>query len=252
MTKNLLGEIWKNVDLHLDFKIENRLEVSNKGRIRTFNKVSDGNVIDGSLINGYKIIRLKVFRQRDEATENKFAYLNKQILKFSEKIKKMQEAKESKTAIKEAESLLKGLKENLSKKYAADAKLRTTHYHSLIHRLVAECFLRKTSSMQTIVAHLDFDKLNNKASNLKWMTQAENVIHQRNSPFVIAEKANRRISGAKNTRTTKLSVTKVMLIKKLLNEGKPVKSLVKQFKVSDMQIYRVKSGENWGDVPAAK
>jgi hypothetical protein len=42
-----------------------------------------------------------------------------------------------------------------------------------------------------------------------------------------------------------------MLLKKLLNEGKPMKQLVKQFKITDTQILRIKRGENWSNVPAA-
>jgi Mor family transcriptional regulator len=41
-----------------------------------------------------------------------------------------------------------------------------------------------------------------------------------------------------------------MLLKKLLNEGKPIKQLVKLFKVSDTQIFRIKRGENWANIQA--
>ncbi len=252
MEKSMPGERWKNIEFDLEYTSDNRVEVSNFGRIRTFNRFSDGNILEGSLINGYKIIRLKFFSERDEEAERKFLYHNKQIAKFTAKIKQMKLDKESKLAIKEATTLLEGLRANQRKKLAADWKARATNYHALVHRLVAKYFLKEPTTRQTIVAHLDFEKLNNRASNLKWMTHEENVIHQRSSPLVIAEKEKRRGGSGRGTRTTKLTVTKVMLLKKLLNEGKPVKSLVKQFKVSDMQIYRIKSGENWGDIPAAK
>jgi hypothetical protein len=42
-----------------------------------------------------------------------------------------------------------------------------------------------------------------------------------------------------------------MLLKKLLNEGKPMKQLIKQFKITDTQILRIKRGENWSSVAAA-
>ncbi len=54
------------------------------------------------------------------------------------------------------------------------------------------------------------------------------------------------------SKATKLTVTKVMLLKKLLNQGKPMRMLVKQFKITDTQILRIKRGENWADVQAAK
>ena len=43
-----------------------------------------------------------------------------------------------------------------------------------------------------------------------------------------------------------------MFLKKLLNEGKTIKSLAKQFKVSETQILNIKKEKNWGSVEAAK
>ncbi len=252
MTNNFIGEKWKKVEFDFEYTSVNRVEVSNFGRIRTFNRLSDGEILKGSMINGYRIIRLKFFNDRDESTEAKLVYLQNQIQKFAKKIKKMEANKESKQAINEAKGLLKGLKENLKKKFAKDWTNRAINYHALVHRLVAAYFLKQAKPDQTIVAHMDYNKLNNHVSNLKWMTQAENIKHQQGSPYVIAEKADRKNNPLRKAANAKLTVTKVMLMKKLLNEGKHVKALVKQFKVSDMQVYRIKNGENWGEVPAAK
>ncbi len=84
------------------------------------------------------------------------------------------------------------------------------------------------------------------------MTPDENYEHQTQSPYVIKEKEERRERRKENSRATKLSVTKVMLLKKMLGQEKPMKQLVKQFKVTDTQILRIKRGENWADIPAAK
>ncbi len=140
---------------------------------------------------------------------------------------------------------------SLSKKFRDDLKARTINYHSLIHRLVADYYLRKPGANQTIVAHLDHNKLNNRDFNLKWMSPEENYEHQKSSPHVIQEKKDRRFRRKENSKATKLTVTKVMLLKKLLNEGKPMKQLVRQFKVTDTQILRIKRGENWSDIKAA-
>lgn len=43
-----------------------------------------------------------------------------------------------------------------------------------------------------------------------------------------------------------------MLLKKMINQDKPMKQLVRQFKVTGTQILRIKRGENWADIPAAK
>ena len=208
------------------------------------------NIIQGSMTNGYRIIRLKFFSPREAATEAKLAYLKKQVVKLQQKIKAMKENGESKKAIAEATMLLVAMKKNVSKKFADDTKKRTRNYHALLHRLVAEYFLNKPTAQHTLVAHLDHNKLNNKSTNLKWMKPEENYEHQKTSPIVIGEKKN-WAERMRTTKTTKLTVTKVMLLKKLLNQGKPLRSLVKQFKVTDTQILRIKRGENWADVQAA-
>jgi len=47
---------------------------------------------------------------------------------------------------------------------------------------------------------------------------------------------------------TKLSIADVRIIKHQLNMGVPGAILAKTFKVSEMQISRIKHGENWNDV----
>lgn len=252
MLKDYPGENWKTVAFEQEFTNKFRLEVSNLGRLRTFNKISDGNILNGSMINGYKIIRLKLFRPREENVQAKFDYLQQQVFKLARRLKSQIEAEESKDVVKDTTLTLETLKKNLSKKFADDLKKRTINYHSLIHRLVAEYFLKSPADGQTIVAHLDYDKLNNRATNLKWMTPEENYEHQKSSPHVIQEKLDRKNGSRENSRAAKLTVTKVMLMKKLINQGKPMKQLVKQFKVTDTQIFRIKRGENWSGVEAAK
>lgn len=251
MTKNFPGEQWKTVEFDFEFTNDFRLEVSNFGRLRTFNKVSNGNIIKGSMINGYRIVRLKLYTPRDERTQAKLDNLQQQVFALARKLKSQVKNGESKHVINETTLLLDTLKKNVSKKFQKDLKERTINYHSLIHRLVAYYFLPPPTSKQTVVAHLDYDKLNNRVSNLKWMTPEENYEHQKSSPYVINDKQHRRQRQQSNPNRAKLTVTKVMLLKKLLNEGKSVKQLVKIFKVSDMQIIRIKRGENWANVPAS-
>lgn len=252
MTQNHFGEKWKVVEFDFEFTNKGRIEVSNFGRLRTFNKVSDGNIVNGSMINGYRIIRLKLYMPRDEEIQNRLDYLQQQVFKLAQKLKSLKDNKESKKTIDDTAVLLDKLKTNLSKKFQDDLKARTINYHSLVHRLVAEYFLEKPTPGQTIVAHIDHDKLNNRANNLQWMTPEENYEHQKHSPHVIKEKQERQHRRKENSRATKLSVTKVMLMKKMINQGKPMKQLVKQFKVTDTQILRIKRGENWADIEAAR
>lgn len=249
MTKNYPGEVWKEVKFDFEFANEYRLNISNFGRVKTFHKYSNGNILQGSMVNGYRIIRLKFFKPRDAQTQVTITQYQQKIIELNKKIKLQQQNNEAGDAVEVSINLLNDLKKKLSKQYKIDEKKRIIHYHSLIHKLVAEYFCRKPSDEHTIVAHLDFDKLNNRSSNLKWMTRKENFGHQQKSPFVIAVKSSRKTLT--NTAVAKLTVTKVMLLKKMLNQCKPMRTLVKQFKITNTQILRIKRGENWADIPAA-
>ncbi len=252
MTNNYIGERWKPVDFELGFHSNFRLEVSNFGRVKSFNKISKGDIINGSMVNGYKIIRLKFFRPREPKAQAKIDALQQNVFKIQRKLKEQKLAGESKATIAETTALLLTAKKTLTKKSSEDIKARSVYHHALIHRLVADYFLKPPTDEQTVVGHLDYDKLNNRSYNLKWMTKEENFKHQRKSPHVIREVASRRERAGDRSSATKLSVTKVMLMKKLFAQDKPMSQLVKQFKVTSTQILRIKRGENWGDVPAAK
>jgi hypothetical protein len=251
MVKDYPGEKWKEVKFDFHFTNDYKLKVSNYGRLKSYNKISSGGIVKGTLINGYRIIRLKFFTARDEKMEARLRNLQQQVTKLSSKLRQQINNRESKKQVEETRLLLETLKGNLKKKFKQDIIARTTNYHALVHRLVAEYFLPKPKPNQTKVAHLDFNKLNNHVSNLKWMTPEENYAHQQKSPYVIKEKQERKLSMRYNPKVAKLTVTKVMLLKKLLNQKKPVRQLVKQFKITDMQVYRIKRGENWGNIPAA-
>jgi hypothetical protein len=120
--------------------------------------------------------------------------------------------------------------------------------HLFIYKLVAQHFLPKTSDDQMHVLHLDYCRSNDTLSNLKWATEAQRFEHSQRSPLVL-EARKRRIEPATAINGHKLTVTRVMLIKKLLANPKQttrLKMIAKQFGVSEMQIRRIKSGENWG------
>lgn len=264
MIKDLPGEKWKVVDPGFKYSNESRLEVSNMGRLRTFNKANynKGRIMKGSLINGYKIIRMKFHKARSAENKKKFEEMEAKASKLLSKIYQLKRALKAikkkdpayaatKAKIESVTEQHKKLRAQLSALYKADEKSRTIRFQPLVHRLVAQYWLKKPTAKQTIVGHLNHDKLDNRAENLKWMTHEENVAHQRNSPAVIKEKQNRRLrrSAAPGV---KLNVSKVAQIKKLLNNQTPIKKIALKYGVTDTQIIRIKRGENWGDVVAAK
>lgn len=110
-----------------------------------------------------------------------------------------------------------------------------------VHKLVAEHFLDKMNGVYVI--HLDYDKTNNRVENLKWTTKREKEVHQFKNPEYQNKPRKRTYS--------KLTETKVLLIKRKLNDRNRrtrLKMIAKQFGISEMQLHRIKTGENWGDV----
>src|SRR6218665_383484 len=58
----------------------------------------------------------------------------------------------------------------------------------LVHRLVAEAFCKKNSPTHRFVIHVDFKKDNNHFKNLKWVTRADQAVHDALNPVVIRAK----------------------------------------------------------------
>ncbi len=107
-----------------------------------------------------------------------------------------------------------------------------------VHNIIADLFLEKTDEDQVQVIHLDHDKYNNEVSNLRWATAPEALAHRKLAPYYKPPKKGR-----------KLTPDRVRLIKKKILEGKTKQSiLAKQFGLSEMGIYRIKTGKLWADI----
>lgn len=111
-----------------------------------------------------------------------------------------------------------------------------------VHKLVAQHFLEQKED-EVFVIHLNYEKLDNQVENLKWATKREKELHQFSGPAHINRKP--RLHSAK------LTEVQVRLIKRKINDPNRrtrMKMIAKQFGVSEMQLYRIKSGENWSHV----
>ena len=74
--------------------------------------------------------------------------------------------------------------------------------------------------------------------------------HQLKSPAVIKSFERSRDHNRKRN-NQKLTVTSVIRIKKMINDPNRktrMKMIAKQFGISEMQLCRIKRGENWGTV----
>ncbi|GLB51101.1 hypothetical protein NBRC110019_01400 [Neptunitalea chrysea] len=117
----------------------------------------------------------------------------------------------------------------------------TTRY---VHKLVAEHFLEKEEGKQYVI-HVNYIKKENKVENLKWATKREKELHQFSNPEF------KNIDRGDRIKYSKLTEGRVKILKKKLldpNRRTRLKILAKQFGVSEMQLHRIKTGENWGHV----
>ena len=116
-----------------------------------------------------------------------------------------------------------------------------------LHREVAKLFCKRPSSRYKFVIHVNHKKADNDYKNLKWATPAEVSSHQQFSPSKIAYKKKQ----ANRTVGLKLTAVQVKAIKDMIknpNRKITYKKMAEKYKVSEMTLYRIKSGENWGRV----
>ncbi|MDA3891682.1 MAG: NUMOD4 domain-containing protein [Salinivirgaceae bacterium] len=113
----------------------------------------------------------------------------------------------------------------------------------LVHKITAELFVKKTDEAQNTVIHLDWNKGNNHSSNLQWVTKE--LAYKRMFKRIHDKRRN---SKEKIITYSKLNVEDVVRIKSMLSRGITQNVIAKLFCVSEMQITRIKRGENWSHV----
>lgn len=180
-------------EFHLEYATKRRYAMSNYGRLISFTEeFSDGQLLKGGMIEGYKI---------------------------------------------------------LSYEYHLHGK--TVRSRKYFHYLVAELFIPKKRPDQEFVIHLDFSRANNQVLNLQWVNKAERLEHYKKSPAVILAKEKFVEHNRTKKKGLKLTESKVRILKKKIFDPARktrLKIIAQQFGISEMQLYRIKSGENWGHV----
>lgn len=114
--------------------------------------------------------------------------------------------------------------------------------NSYVHRVIGLLFLKKEEDKRFVI-HLNHDLSDNYYKNLLWVNQKELTKHQISNPKRIVKFGIK--PGAK------LTEVRVRVIKKKLldpNRKTRMRLIAKQFGITTMQLYRIKSGENWGEV----
>jgi len=113
-----------------------------------------------------------------------------------------------------------------------------------VHKLVATLWLPKPKKNQTIVTHLDRNLKNNHYTNLEWISLEEST--KRNAEYFKKKYTGKKYPGVRHH--TKLKEKDIIQLKKMLLRNIPQAKIAKLFCISEMQVTRIKRGENWGDV----
>lgn len=102
--------------------------------------------------------------------------------------------------------------------------------------------MKRPGPKHTFVIHIDHKKENNRSGNLRWVKHETQIEHALKDPNVLMRQNPEE--------GPKLNASKVKQIKRALQSKKQptLKALARQFKVSDMQIHRIKTGENWSHI----
>lgn len=107
--------------------------------------------------------------------------------------------------------------------------------HKLVHRLVAEHFIKNDENF-AVVNHKDCNKKNNHYTNLEWVTVHENNQHAYD---------NNRLQRYENRPAAKLTKESVLNIPTLIELGATTGDLAKLFNVSRRCIDNIFQGKNW-------
>jgi hypothetical protein len=106
--------------------------------------------------------------------------------------------------------------------------------------------LKKPSNKHSYVIHKDHNYLNNHVENLKWSTLKEHRAHTSLSPK--SQKAREKKAIVNSSHSRVLNEKTVTALKKMIWDPKrklSYKQLADKFGVSEMQIYRLKTGQFW-------
>lgn len=104
-----------------------------------------------------------------------------------------------------------------------------------VHRLVAQAFIPNPQNFP-FVLHLDDNKRNNKATNLRWGS------HQHNMQDMVSK--GRQVQGTRS-RSAKLTESDVTEIRKLLSQGWVQTAIACKFNVNQTVISAINTGKTW-------
>ncbi len=127
---------------------------------------------------------------------------------------------------------------------ATQFTINKVNHRYFVHKLVAEYWIERPSENHIYVTHLDRNLKNNHVSNLAWLDR-ETLLKQYREYFTkLFNDPKRR----KVMTSSKLKESDIKVLKGMLERGVPQVKIAKMFCISEMQVTRIKRGENWGHV----
>ncbi|MBK9285209.1 MAG: hypothetical protein IPM51_12990 [Sphingobacteriaceae bacterium] len=136
--------------------------------------------------------------------------------------------------------------------YRYNFKINGEQRTLFVYKEVAKAFLANSSSKKTMVIHKDHNYLNDSAANLKWVTPEEHREHVTFSPNAVKSRKKRAFTKSHTSKV--FNEKSILAVKKLIWDPKrklTFKQIAEKYGVSEMQIYRIKSGELWFHVKVA-
>jgi hypothetical protein len=130
--------------------------------------------------------------------------------------------------------------------YRYNTRQRGKNKAIFLYKEVATAFLKKPSPKYRFIIHKDHNYLNDRVENLKWATREEHRAHTALSPRSVLARQRKAIT--KSTHSKVLSEKTVTALKRMIWDPKrklSFRKLAEKFGVSEMQIYRIKTGEFW-------
>ena len=121
-----------------------------------------------------------------------------------------------------------------------------------LYKEVARAFLKKPGPRYNFIIHKDHNYLNDHVDNLKWATREEHRRHTTQSPRSVLARQRKAIIQSRHSKV--LDEKTVTQLKKMIWDPKrklSYKQLAEKFGVSEMQIYRIKTGEFWYHIRVA-
>jgi hypothetical protein len=113
-----------------------------------------------------------------------------------------------------------------------------------VHKLVAQIWIPLPSKEHVFVTHLDGNLKNNAVSNLEWHTKIS-LMEKHRELLKLKTGSYKR---SRNINHSKLKERDILLLKSMLQKGLSQSIIAKMFRISGMQVSRIKRGENWGHV----